>query len=326
MPDEAAFAATAAVLRSLAKGRTTKQAAPASHLPLSDIVNGPIPSQKILLPGEESDAKHELESEIAALVSRVRYLEAKAAAVNHHTLPDTPNENGLDYAWEGVPENLSRSPDPQPLRLQRPNRLSAADRGTSLLNSILAPKDSLNGSRDLPQHITAEEFGYLRDHVNQQSEQIQNQKAQLASLNLDLSSQTNKTAEALKQVKECEAGRVQNLERELYKNQQANEAFQKVLREIGQIITAVARGDLSQKVLIHSMEIDPEITTFKQTINTMMDQLQVFASEVSRVAREVGTEGRLGGQAQITGVGGTWKELTENGKLFGSCHGLKHEG
>lgn len=75
----------------------------------------------------------------------------------------------------------------------------------------------------------------------------------------------------------------------------------------------VARGDLTKKVTIHDVEMDPEITTFKNTINTMTDQLQTFASEVSRVAREVGTEGRLGGQAKIVGVEGTWQELTNNG-------------
>jgi osomolarity two-component system, sensor histidine kinase NIK1 len=104
------------------------------------------------------------------------------------------------------------------------------------------------------------------------------------------------------------------LERELRKHQQANEAFQKALREIGGIITQVANGDLSMRVQIQASEMDAEIATFKRTINTMMDQLEVFGSEVSRVAREVGTEGTLGGQAQISGVHGIWKELTENGK------------
>ena len=103
------------------------------------------------------------------------------------------------------------------------------------------------------------------------------------------------------------------LERELQKHQQANEAFQKALREIGGIITQVANGDLSMRVQVQSSELDAEIATFKRTINTMMDQLEVFGSEVSRVAREVGTEGILGGQAQISGVEGIWKELTENG-------------
>jgi osomolarity two-component system, sensor histidine kinase NIK1 len=106
------------------------------------------------------------------------------------------------------------------------------------------------------------------------------------------------------------------LKEELKKHQQSNEAFQKALREIGDIVTAVARGDLSKKVQIHVDEVDPGIAKFKCTINTMLDQLQMFSSEVSRVAREVGTEGILGGQAQIIGIDGTWKELTENGESF----------
>ena len=73
---------------------------------------------------------------------------------------------------------------------------------------------------------------------------------------------------------------------------------------------------MSKKVAVHAVEMDPEITTFKNTINSMTDQLQTFASEVSRVAREVGTEGRLGGQARIAGVEGTWKELTDNGIIM----------
>jgi osomolarity two-component system sensor histidine kinase NIK1 len=103
------------------------------------------------------------------------------------------------------------------------------------------------------------------------------------------------------------------LEQELRKHQNANEAFQKALREIGESVTAVARGDLTMRVRINTIELVPEIKAFKRTINSMMDQLQTFASEVSRVAREVGTEGLLGGQARIDGVDGTWKELTDNG-------------
>lgn len=100
---------------------------------------------------------------------------------------------------------------------------------------------------------------------------------------------------------------------QLLKHKKANEAFQEALREIGEIITAVASGDLTMNVRMDTVEIDSEITTFKRTINAMMDRLQTFASEVSRVAREVGTEGLLGGQALIDGVDGTWKELTDNG-------------
>ena len=81
------------------------------------------------------------------------------------------------------------------------------------------------------------------------------------------------------------------------------------VRNIADVATAVARGDLSRKVTV---EVMGEILALKNTINTMVDQLNAFASEVSRVAREVGTEGKLGGQAAVPGVGGTWKDLTDS--------------
>src|SRR5207253_1214796 len=81
------------------------------------------------------------------------------------------------------------------------------------------------------------------------------------------------------------------------------------VRNIAQVATAVARGDLSQKITVDARG---EIAELKDTINTMVDQLSSFADEVTRVAREVGTEGILGGQAQVEGVSGTWRGLTEN--------------
>jgi HAMP domain-containing protein/signal transduction histidine kinase/DNA-binding response OmpR family regulator len=81
------------------------------------------------------------------------------------------------------------------------------------------------------------------------------------------------------------------------------------VRNIADVTTAVAKGDLSRKITV---DVRGEILELKDTINTMVDQLNGFASEVSRVAREVGTEGKLGGQAQVQGVGGTWKDLTDN--------------
>jgi signal transduction histidine kinase/HAMP domain-containing protein/ActR/RegA family two-component response regulator len=81
------------------------------------------------------------------------------------------------------------------------------------------------------------------------------------------------------------------------------------VRNIAQVSTAVAKGDLSQKITVAAQG---EILELKDTVNTMVDQLSSFADEVTRVAREVGTEGRLGGQAQVRGVSGTWRELTEN--------------
>ena len=81
------------------------------------------------------------------------------------------------------------------------------------------------------------------------------------------------------------------------------------VRNIAAVTTAVAKGDLSKKITV---DVKGEILELKNTINTMVDQLRSFASEVTRVAREVGTEGKLGGQADVRGVAGTWKDLTDN--------------
>ena len=78
------------------------------------------------------------------------------------------------------------------------------------------------------------------------------------------------------------------------------------MRNIAEVTTAVANGDFSRKITV---DVKGEILELKNTINTMVDQLNSFASEVTRVALEVGTEGKLGGQAKVTGVGGTWKDL-----------------
>jgi len=85
------------------------------------------------------------------------------------------------------------------------------------------------------------------------------------------------------------------------------------VRNIAEVTTAVAKGDLSKKITV---DVKGEILELKVTINTMVDQLNAFASEVTRVAREVGTEGKLGGQARVEGVGGTWKDLTDNVNLM----------
>ena len=87
------------------------------------------------------------------------------------------------------------------------------------------------------------------------------------------------------------------------------------VRNIAEVTTAVARGDLSRKITV---DVKGEILELKNTINTMVDQLNAFASEVTRVAREVGTEGKLGGQAQVPEVAGTWKDLTDNVNFMAS--------
>jgi HAMP domain-containing protein/CheY-like chemotaxis protein/signal transduction histidine kinase len=87
------------------------------------------------------------------------------------------------------------------------------------------------------------------------------------------------------------------------------------VRNIADVTTAVAKGDLSKKITV---DVRGEILELKDTINTMVDQLNAFASEVTRVAREVGSEGKLGGQAQVQGVGGTWKDLTDSVNFMAS--------
>src|SRR5205814_1231334 len=81
------------------------------------------------------------------------------------------------------------------------------------------------------------------------------------------------------------------------------------VRNIAKVTTAVAKGDLSQKMTV---DAKGEIFELKNTINVMVDQLNSFVAEVTRVAKEVGTEGKLGGQADVKGVSGTWKDLTDN--------------
>src|SRR4030043_449871 len=81
------------------------------------------------------------------------------------------------------------------------------------------------------------------------------------------------------------------------------------VRNIAEVATAVALGDLSKKITVN---VSGEILQLKETINTMVDQLNAFAAEVTRVAREVGTDGKLGGQAEVPGVAGTWKDLTDS--------------
>src|SRR6058998_3289904 len=87
------------------------------------------------------------------------------------------------------------------------------------------------------------------------------------------------------------------------------------VRNIAKVTTAVANGDLSQKITV---DVKGEVLELKNTINTMVDQLNSFAAEVTRVAREVGTEGKLGGQAEVKGVAGVWKDLTDNVNFMAS--------
>ena len=200
-------------------------------------------SGPIVLPGPNSSAKRQLEAELSSLVGRVSRLEQKANVVNHQTLPVTPNELGAPSPFADVltgsqkkhvnsrqlgSNSLSRSPE------ERPQKVAKV------------------GDETLPEAAF--------EKVLDQAAQIQQSKQECEMLRqslVDIQSQH-------KEKNREEVMRVETLERELKKHQQANEAFQKALREIGEIVTAVAKGDLSKKVLIHAKELDPEISKFKK--------------------------------------------------------------
>lgn len=258
--------------------------------------------KSLTLPGPDSETKRALEREILALSSRVQYLEAKARTVDNNTFPITPGEPNLYSPFPG--ENNQ-------LQTPQSRAIAGRDRQASWVTNWLKEKET-PGERAVPAaQLTEDQLAYLRDHLNKQAEQIQSQREHIDSLSAEVTRQLRDQDKAFGHGIED----IGALKRELQKHQQANLAFQKALREIGSIVTAVAHGDLSKKVLIHAKEMDPEITTFKRTINTMVDQLQDFASQVTNLAKEVGTEGRLGGQAVLTGVDGIWAELTNSGKL-----------
>lgn len=208
-------------------------------------------SQGIKLPGVDTPAKIALENEIAALVARVQNLEAKASTISNHTLPDTPNETGAPSAFADVlTGNQSRS-----------SSKNSGIRNHGYSSSL--PRDSSTGERPqkLPKLSNDELIETLQQEIVDQAEQIKNGKLKQSAIEAKMEEQAQHQQHLINQF---EAKRVATLERELKKHQQANEAFQKALREIGEIITAVARGDLSKKVQIHSVEMDPEITTFKR--------------------------------------------------------------
>lgn len=204
----------------------------------------------IKLPGPESAAKLALEQEIADLVTRVRTLELNARASVTQNLPDTPNEASENFDGDIEDESPPQSSSKSTTSRQQ------------LVNSLLNSRDG--GADRRPQRFTKlseEELEALREHVENQSKLLDSQKSELAGVNAQLIEQKQLQEQALNVL---EVERVAILERELKKHQQANEAFQKALREIGYIVTAVANGDLSKKVEIHSVEMDPEITTFKR--------------------------------------------------------------
>lgn len=305
-PDDA-LAATAKIISSLGRGNPF----PPGLEPQAS--NGHAAGNVFALPGPKSAGKDTLEAELLALASRVRYLEQRAEVVGK-SMPDTPGEIQPPISPLSRPVDVhsnSSSASTDSNVTGRSDRLSSMSTRTRRVNVLLSPREGqLDFAAANERSVTEEDISLLREHIEKQADQIKAQRNLIEEIRNGLKKSEEQAKEAFIKV---EREDVSLLERELRKHQQANEAFQKALREIGEVITRVANGDLSSRVQIQATELDNEIVKFKETINTMMDQLETFGSEVTRVAREVGTDGVLGGQAQIEGVRGIWKELTENG-------------
>ena len=249
-----------------------------------------IGNETISLPGPDDVAKSTLEQELSALASRISHLEARANAQGA-----TPGSETGSQDSPQLPSNGDLEPP------QRPNlhvRQKSADQEAV---DILLSHSTL-------QPLSPERARKVVNLIESQDQTVQQLEDSIAQLQCELQDRSTYFEVAKKRYIDDS----ERLNRELVKHAQANNAFQKALREIGNIVTAVADGDLGKKVLVHDKEMDPEIRTFKKAINRMVDQLQDFASEVTNLAKQVGTEGQLGGQARLPAVDGIWLELTNN--------------
>jgi signal transduction histidine kinase/DNA-binding response OmpR family regulator/HAMP domain-containing protein len=159
---------------------------------------------------------------------------------------------------------------------------------------------------DLTTKITVEARGEIREL----KDTINTMVDQLSSFANEVTRVAHEVGTEGKLGGQAEVAGVSGIWRDLTKNVNSMaSSLTAQVRDIAQVTTAVARGDLSRKIMV---DVQGEMLALKDTINTMVDQLSSFANEVTRVAREVGTEGKLGGQAEVRGVSGTWKALTEH--------------
>ena len=205
--------------------------------------------EKLTLPGPDTPAKRAYETELAALHARINHLR-KIAAASTRAFPMTPNE-----------------PDAPPFD-SLANRNGAATtmsrRSTLIYPSQIAefmnPRDGAD--EGVERQARPEELGHVRGFVQKQAEEIQANRKIIDDVEQQLHRQKDHTEQSISKVENED---IKQLHRELRKHQQANLAFQKALKEIGSIVTNVANGDLNHKVLIHKVEMDPEITKFKRT-------------------------------------------------------------
>jgi signal transduction histidine kinase/HAMP domain-containing protein len=196
---------------------------------------------------------------------------------------------GVSGTWRGLTESVNFMA----------NNLTDQVRNVAQVTTAVA-------QGDLSQKITVEakgEVAALADTINTMVDQLRSFAAEVTRVAREVGTEGNLGGQAKV---EGVSGTWRGLTESV--NFMASNLTDQV-RNIAQVTTAVAQGDLSQKITV---DVKGEILELKNTINTMVDQLSSFADEVTRVAREVGTEGKLGGQAEVEGVSGTWRDLTEN--------------
>ena len=196
---------------------------------------------------------------------------------------------GVSGTWRGLTDNVNLLA----------NNLTGQVRAIADVTTAVA-----NG--DLSRKITVDakgEIAELKSTINTMVDQLSSFAAEVTRVAREVGTEGKLGVEA-------EVEDVSGVWRDLTQNVNTMaSSLTAQVRNIAEVTTAVANGDLSKKVTV---DVKGEIAELKSTINTMVDQLSSFAAEVTRVAKEVGTEGKLGGQAEVVGVSGTWKDLTEN--------------
>jgi len=236
----------------------------------------------------------ELKNTINTMVDQLNSFSAEVTRVAREVgsegkLGGQATVKGVGGVWKDLTDNVN----------QLAGNLTVQLRDVSKVATAIA-----NG--DLTQKITVDVRGeilQIKDVINRMVDQLNSFASEVTRVALEVGTEGKLGGQAKVQ---GVGGTWKDLTDSV--NQMASNLTAQV-RNIAEVTTAVANGDLSKKITVN---VEGEILELKKTINTMVDQLNSFASEVTRVALEVGTEGKLGGQAKVQGVGGTWKDLTES--------------
>src|SRR5476649_2400748 len=259
------------------------------------IANGDL-SQKITV--DARGEVYELKNTINTMVDTLRSFAAEVSRVAKEVgtegkLGGQADVKGVSGTWKDLTDNVNAMASNLTVKLREISKVS-----TSIANG------------DLTQKITVEVRGeilQIKDVINKMVDQLSSFASEVTRVAKEVGTEGKLGGQA-------EVRGVSGTWKDLTDNVNGlAENLTAQVRNIAKVTTAVAKGDLSQKITV---DAQGEIAELKNTINTKVDQLNSFAAEVTRVAKEVGTEGKLGGQAEVKGVSGTWKDLTDNVNLM----------